>query len=59
MIKSRVQEEIRNLCDLHTPLTEHDKAVIAKSDGPAPERKPVTRQPYDSLYVKLRRQESL
>ncbi len=59
MIKSKVQEEIRNLCDLHAPLTDHDKAVIAKVEGPKPERKPVTRQPYDSLYVKLKRQESL
>lgn len=59
MIKSKKQEDIRNLLDLHAPLSEHDKAVIAKVAGPTPEHKPVKRQPYDRLYVKLKRQERL
>lgn len=59
MIKSKAQEDIRNLLDLHAPLSEHEKEVIAKATGPTPEHKPVKRQPYDSLYVKLKRQESL
>jgi hypothetical protein len=59
VIKSRVQEDIRNLCDLHAPLTDHEKVVVAKVAGPRIEAKPVTRQPYDSLTVKLKRQERL
>lgn len=59
MIKSKVQEDIRNLCDLHVPLTDYDKLVLQKVYGLVPERKPVTRQPYDSLYIKLKRQERL
>lgn len=57
VIKSKRQEDIRNLLDLDAPLSEHDKAVVAKV-SPVIESKPVTRQPYDSLYVKLKRQES-
>jgi hypothetical protein len=59
VIKSRKQDDIRNLCDLHAPLTDHEKDVMAKVAGPKIERKPVTRRPYDSLYVKLKRQERL
>lgn len=56
MIKSRVQEEIRNLLDLSVPLTDYDKLVLQKVYGQPPEAKPVTRQPYDELTVKLKRQ---
>ena len=51
---SRYRHEVP--LDLHTPLSDHDKAVIGKVAGPTPEAKPVTRKPYDSLYVKLKRQ---
>lgn len=55
MIRSKRQEDIRNLCDLHTLLSDHDKAVIEQVGklgmGPLePNAKP--RQPHDSLYLK-------
>lgn len=56
MIKSKAQEDAGNLVDLHTPLSDYDKLVLQNVYGQTPERKPVTRQPYDSLYVKLIRQ---
>lgn len=59
MIKSKRQLDIRNLCDLDTPMTDYDKLVLLNVYGLAPERKSVTRQPYDSLTVKLKRQERL
>ncbi len=59
MIKSKAQEDAGNLVDLHTPLTDYDKLVLLNVYGLSPEAKSVKRQPYDSLYVKLKRQESL
>lgn len=47
-------DDIRNLCDLHTPLSDHDKEVIAKVDGPQPKHESIKRPPYDELYLKQR-----
>lgn len=55
MIRNKRQEDTRALCDLYTPLSDHDKAVIAKVGelgmGPL-EPNAKARQPYDSLYLK-------
>lgn len=60
MIRSRKQADIANLVDLVTPMTDYDKLVLKKVYGlDPPPREPVTRQPYDSLTVKLKRQERL
>lgn len=57
MIRSKRQSDIGALCDLHTPLTDDEKAVLAKVWGAGPlEPEARVRQPYDSLTVKLRRQ---
>lgn len=53
-MKTRYKHEIP--LDLHTPLSKEDLEQISKVYGPAPEHKPVKRQPYDSLYVKLKKQ---
>lgn len=55
MIQSKKQLDIGNLCDLHTPLSDHDHLVMLKvyglGMGPLePEAK--KRAPYDSLYLK-------
>ncbi len=59
MIRSRIQQDIANLCDLYMPLTDYDKRVLDRvyglGMGPL-EPQAKTRQPYDSLYVKLKRQ---
>ncbi len=52
MIQSRKQQDIANLVDLVTPMTDYDKLVLQKVYGVVPEHRPVTRQPYDELYLK-------
>lgn len=54
---SRYRHEVP--LDLHAPLTDYDKLVLQKVYGLAPERKPVTRQPYDSLYLKMKRSQEI
>lgn len=45
--------DIENLCDLRTPMTDYDKLVLLKVYGlDPPPREPQVRQPYDSLYLK-------
>jgi hypothetical protein len=59
VIKSRKQLDIRNLVDLDTPLCDHDACVCRKVDGLGMgplEPTAKVKAPYDSLYVKLKRQ---
>lgn len=62
MIRSKRQQDIGNLCDLHKPLSDHDQAVLLKvyglGMGPL-EPQAKVRQPSDSLYMKLKRQQEL
>lgn len=52
---SKLQDDIRNLLDLHTPLSKEDLAQIMGPLEPnAKAREPVKRQPYDRLYLKLK-----
>ena len=59
MIKSRKQQDIGNLCDLHTPLSDYDQSVVDMVLGRS-QYKPVwnlaERHDYDSLDVKIMRQ---
>lgn len=55
MIRSRKQADIANLVDLYTPLTDYDKRVMELVWGMGPlEPQAKVRQPYDSLYLKLK-----
>jgi hypothetical protein len=59
MIKSKRQQDIQSLCNLHVELTDEEYltllSVYGLGFGPLlPE--PVKRVPYDSLYVKLKNQ---
>lgn len=59
MIRSKRQQDIQSLCDLHKPLTDEEHltllSVYGLGLGPLlPD--PVKRVPYDSLYVKLKKQ---
>lgn len=55
MIPSKKQLDSATLCDLHTPLSDHDHLVMLKvyglGTGPL-EPEPIKRQPYDELYRK-------
>lgn len=55
---SKHRENMRALLDQHTPLSDHEKAVIAKVNLGAGPLEPAAkdRQPYDSLYLKLKAQ---
>ena len=62
MIKSKRQLDIRNLVDLDTPLTDYDKLVLLRvyglGMGPL-EPQAKVRQPYDSLYLKMKRSQEI
>jgi hypothetical protein len=59
VIRSKKQQDIQSVCDLHTPLTDEEHltllALYGLGTGPLlPD--PIKRQPYDELYVKLKTQ---
>lgn len=50
MGSKKLADQIRNLLDLHAPLTPEEQAQI--NGEPVKSREPVKRQPYDELYLK-------
>jgi len=53
--KPAYSERIQNLLDQHKPLTEHEELLLLGHPGMGPlEPEPIKRQPYDSLYLKLK-----
>jgi hypothetical protein len=60
VIRSRKQQDIANLVDLYTPLTDYDKLVLLNVYGMGPlEPQAKVRQPYDSLYLKMKRSQEI
>lgn len=62
MIRSKKQQDIQSVCDLHRPLSDEEHltllSVYGLGIGPLlPE--PVERVPYDELYLKRKRMNQL